>query len=103
MTIVPTPAPRKAKKRADGEGNIKYREARKAWVARLMVGTRPDGKTDVREVWAKSQADCRKKLDALKTQAASGTLSSADLAGLTVSAFLDRWLATVKPNLRPKT
>ena len=68
-----------------------------------MVGYRPDGKPDVREVTARSQKLCRERLDAVKTQASNGTLPSADLAGLTVGRFLDRWLATVKPKLRVTT
>jgi integrase len=74
-----------------------------AWIGRLMVGHRLDGKPDVREVSANSQRVCRERLDALKGQAANGTLPSGETAGMSVSAFLDRWLTTVKPKLRPKT
>src|SRR3712207_1028429 len=94
---------RRARKRADGEGSIRYSEKKKLWLARLMVGHRLDGRPDIREVSAKSQKECRSKLDALKGQAANGTLMSGDTAGLTVGTFLDRWLATVKPNLRERT
>jgi integrase len=93
---------RKARKRADGEGSI-FRRSDGLWIGRLMVGMKLDGKPDVRQVSAKTQAACREKLDALKSQAANGTLASSDVAGLTVSTFLDRWLATVAPNLRVST
>lgn len=95
-------AKRRARKRAAGEGSIRKR-ADGIWVARLMVGTLPNGNPDVRQVAAKTQAACREKLDALKLQVMNGTLPSADLAGLTFRAFLDRWLATVKPNIRETT
>jgi integrase len=98
-----TPATRKAKKRADGEGSIRYSESKKLWIGRVMVGRRLDGKPDVREVTAKGQRACRERLDAVKAQAITGSLPSADAAGLTVAAFLDRWLTTVKPNLRQST
>jgi integrase len=94
---------RKAKKRADGEGSLRWSETKKLWIGRVMVGRRPDGKPDIREVTAKSQKACREKLDAVRAQATSGTLASSDVAGLTVAAFLDRWLTTVKPNLRDST
>ena len=58
---------------------------------------------DVREVKATTQAECRRKLDAIKVQVANGTLGAVDLASLTVGAFLEKWLATVKPNLRGST
>ena len=61
-------AKRKAKKRADGEGSIRWSETKKLWIGRLMVGTRLDGKPDIREVSAKTQKACREKLDALKAQ-----------------------------------
>jgi len=48
------PAKRKAKKRADGEGSIRYSEAKKLWIGRVMVGHRPDGKPDIREVKSKT-------------------------------------------------
>jgi integrase len=94
---------RRAKKRANGEGSIRWSETKKVWIARLAVGTRLDGRPDVREVSHKSQKGCREKLDSLKAQVANGTLSKGDMAGMTVSQFLDRWLATVTPNLRPNT
>lgn len=96
------PEPKKRKHRANGEGTI-YRRSDGIWIGRLMVGTRLDGKPDVRQVSAKTQAACREKLDVLKAQVSSGTLASTDTAGLTLSAFLDIWLGAVKSNRRPAT
>src|SRR3954451_15457312 len=97
------PTKRKAKKRPDGDGSIRYSEAKKLWIGRVMVGRRLDGKPDIREVTAKQQGECRKKLEVVKAQATNGTLPSGDVVGMTVSQFLDRWLATVTPNLRQTT
>lgn len=93
---------RKQKHRAAGEGSM-FKRADGIWIGRLMVGYRLDGKPDVRQVSAKSQAACREKLDALKLELANGTLVGGDVASLTVASFLDRWLTTVKPNLRSST
>src|SRR5215212_3129871 len=94
-TVDATPAKRKAKKRADGEGSIRWSEPKKLWIGRVMVGHRPDGKPDIREVTAKQQGECRKKLDALKAQAASGTLVDAGKGRETVAAFLTSWLDSI--------
>jgi integrase len=94
---------RKAKKRAHGEGSLRYSEAKGLWIGRLMVGTRLDGKPDIREVSAKSQKACRERLDALRARAANGTLASTDLAGLTVAGFLDKWLSAVTNSRRAAT
>ena len=95
---------KKARKRkgADREGSI-FKRSDGLWIGRVMVGAKPDGKPDIRQVSAKTQGLCRERLHALKSQATNGTLASIDTAGMTVAAFLDRWLASVKPNLREKT
>jgi integrase len=94
---------RRARKRADGEGSIRYSEGKKLWIGRVMVGYRPDGKPDIREVAAKQQADCRKKLDAIKTRAGDGTLGDAKAGRETVAAFLPRWLEAIEGTIRPST
>jgi hypothetical protein len=98
-----TDTTRKKKHRAAGEGTLRFSESKSLWIGRLMVGTRLDGKPDIREVSSKSQKVCRERLDALKAQAASGTLASGELAGMTVSTLLDRWLAAVRNNRRAAT
>jgi hypothetical protein len=45
------------RKRPDGDGSNCYSEFKKVWIGRVMVGYRPDGKPDVREVAAKHQAE----------------------------------------------
>jgi integrase len=68
-----------------------------------MVGYRPDGKPDIREVTAKQQGECRKKLDAVKARAGDGTLGDAKAGRETVAAFLPRWLEAIEGTIRPST
>ena len=92
---------RRIRKRADGEGSI-YQRVDALWVGELMVGYRPDGKPDRRRVSAKTQMECRRKLDALKQQHAHGTLTDRAKQH-TLAGYLDRWLAGVKVRVRPTT
>ena len=97
MTVTGDSKPaRKARKRADGEGSIRWNKARKLFVARIMVGYRPDGKPDVREVKSKHQGECRKKLDAIKARMADGSLGDAKSGRETVAAYLDWWLTSIE-------
>src|ERR671930_631584 len=84
---------RKARKRADGDGTISQHTTSGLWRGRLMVGRKPDGKPDIREVYAKSQGECRKKNDALKHRVAGGLVSDVRVERNTVGAYLERWLA----------
>lgn len=87
---------RKLRKRADGEGSIRYSETKGLWIGRLMVGYRLDGKPDIREVSAKAQGECRKKLDALKAKAAGGMIGDVKAGRETVAAYLDWWLTSIE-------
>ncbi len=98
-----TGAKRKPRKRADGEGSLRYVERKGLWVGRLMVGHRPDGKPDVREVAAKTQAAAREKLQKLREQHGASTLPDSGKAGVTVASFLRRWAEGTKATRRTKT
>lgn len=93
---------RAPRKRADGEGTLSQHKTG-MWRGRIMVGYRPDGQPEVREVYGKSQEDARKKLDELRRQRDDGSLVSAEATQQTVGAFLKRWLEVAEPNLRPTT
>ncbi len=93
---------RSGHKRGDGEGSIRQR-ADGMWRGRLMVGYRPDGKPDTRDVYAKTQKECLDKLHALKQKAATGMLADADKDRETVEAFLTRWVAATRTSVKPKT
>src|SRR3954463_7049864 len=102
-TVDATVTKRKAKKRPDGDGSIRYSESKKLWIGRVMVGYRPDGKPDIREVTAKQQGECRKKLDALKRRANEGTMGDAKAGRETVAGFLLRWLDAIQGTIRPSS
>lgn len=56
---------RRAHKRGHGEGNVSQRKDG-MWRARLMVGYKPDGKPDVRYLYAKTQRGVLRKPDELR-------------------------------------
>src|SRR6185436_2615887 len=64
---------------------IRYSEAKNRWIGRVMVGYRPDGRPDIREVTAKQQGECRKKLDAIKARMSDGTLGDVKAGRETVA------------------
>jgi integrase len=82
-------------KRGDGEGSIRWSEKKKLWIARLMVGYRPDGKPDIREVSAKLRGECQRKLGELRRRATTGQLGDAKAGRETVGAFLQTWLRSI--------
>src|SRR4051794_26297751 len=65
-TAEATTGKRRARKRADGEGSIRFSETKKLWIGRVMVGYRPDGKADIREVAAKQQGECERSSASLR-------------------------------------
>jgi integrase len=94
--------PRRSHKRARGEGSIRQRSDG-LWIARVMVGYRPDGKPDIRSVSAKKQGDCQRKLSSLKRQRDEGILSSVSHGRDTVGTFLGSWLEAVEGTVRSST
>jgi integrase len=87
-------------KRADGEGTI-YRRSDGLWVARLMIGYAAQGNPDVRQVTAKTQGECRKRLDALKQRVAVGLVGDVKAGRETVAAFLGNWLKSIEGTIEP--
>jgi integrase len=94
---------RRARKRADGEGSLSFDAAKKLWVGSLMVGYKPDGKPDRRKVKAKSQSECRRKLDRLKARAETGQLGDSAAGRETTGAFLERWLESIDGTMERKS
>lgn len=103
MTIVPDAASEKPKrrKRGHGEGSIRFNEKRALWQAEVMLGTKPDGTPDRRYVAAKTRKQCQAKLDAIRRQAADGTLADASKGRETVAAFLTSWLDGITGTMEP--
>ncbi len=91
-----------AKKRANGEGNIRKRKDGR-WEGRFTAGHDPiTGKPITKNVLARTQAECKKKLREELTKAEVLDYAKADK--ITVGAWLDTWFENyVKTTLRPAT
>ena len=95
------PNQRKARKRGNHEGTL-YRRDDGLWIGELMVGHRADGKRDVRKVSAKTQRECRARLDELKQKLSQNALPARGSS--TVTNALDQWLEDcVSRGLRQST
>lgn len=78
-----------------GENIFKRKDER--WEGRCICGRTVDGKARYRSVYAHSYAECRQKLDALKTKS--------EVAGkkITVSRLFDEWLESRKNSVKQST
>jgi len=92
-----------AKRRANGEGSIcKRKDGR--WEGRYTVGYREDGKQIYKNVLAKTQAECAKKLKAAIAAAKEIPTSELTPASYTVAEWIDIWYENfIRPNLRETT
>ncbi len=91
-----------AKKRANGEGNIRKRKDGR-WEGRYTAGYDPrTGKRIIKNVLGKTQAEVKQKLStAMETCKAVDVVRSDDY---TVAEWLRTWFALyAKPNIRPTT
>ncbi|HUY98617.1 MAG TPA: tyrosine-type recombinase/integrase [Verrucomicrobiae bacterium] len=84
----------KPSKRVMGQGTV-YQRPGGLWAAQVAVEGRR------RTVYARSQQECVAKLHQLQQQVAGG-LPAVDQRG-TVGRYLDSWLESVAPRLRPST
>ena len=91
-----------AKKRANGEGNIRKR-ADGRWEGRYTAGYHPEtGKRIIKNVLGKTQAECKAKLSAAMAAARGIDVSRAD--EYTVATWLRSWYEIyAKPNIRIST
>ena len=92
-----------AKRRANGEGSIcKRKDGR--WEGRFTVGYRDDGKQIYKNVLAKTQAECAKKLKAAIAAAKVEPTPEPTPANYTVAEWIDIWYENfIRPNLRETT
>ena len=91
-----------AKKRANGEGNIRKRKDGR-WEGRYTVGHDPEtGKAIIKNVLGKTQAECKAKLSAALESVKGIDVSRAD--EYTVATWLRSWSDIyAKPNIRVAT
>lgn len=98
-----TETKQRVRARGNGEGLVRHHPKRDLWEVRLMVGVKPDGKPDIRSRYGKTRASALEKLDALRRSLQDGTLGDAKAERLTVTAFLEHWLAVSKDTIRAST
>ena len=91
-----------AKKRANGEGNIRKRKDGR-WEGRYTAGYNPEtGKRIIKNVLGKTQAECKAKLAAAMEASKGVDVSRAD--EYTVATWLRSWYDIyAKPNVRVAT
>ena len=91
-----------AKKRANGEGNIRKR-ADGRWEGRYTAGYHPEtGKRIIKNALGKTQAECKAKLKKAIEESQSLDVGRAD--EYTVAAWLRTWFELyAKPHIRPST
>ena len=90
-----------AKKRANGEGNIRKRSDGR-WEGRYTIGYGENGKIKTKSVLAKTQAEVKEKLRAAIAEADKTDVINAET--YTVGTWIDFWLETYeKIKIRPST
>ena len=102
------------RKRANGEGSMRKR-SNGTWEARITVGTDPlTGKLISKSIYARTQKECRDKIKAIQDQLEGRNNQTAALAQsaasksetekeMTVSEWLDIWLADYLADVKPGT
>ena len=91
-----------AKRRANGEGNIRKRSDGR-WEGRYTAGYDPEtGKRITKNVLGKTQAECKTKLKAAQEETRDLDIKRAD--DYTVGSWAQTWFELYsKPNIRPST
>ena len=88
-------------RREKGTGGISQRKDGR-WQGCYDAGVKPDGKRDVRYVYAKTEAECKRKLKELRKE-----INSTDYVSIpktSVKDYMNNWLVSVKKNeLKPKS
>ena len=92
-------ARRRNTRRGKGEGSL-FEQANGTWRGKATVGYTENGKQRFRWVSGKTQAEALAKLEEVKRQLATGTLSDTKL---TVKEYLERWLAEKGRQIKPTT
>jgi integrase len=87
------------KRRGRGEGSV-YQRGDGVWSASYSAGYDGAGKRRRKSVYGKTKAEVQEKLRKLQNDGPA-LMGNADQ--LTVTAFLKKWLAAVKPTVEPNT
>ena len=88
--------------RGYGNGTVYCRSSDQRWVGKYKIGTKPDGKPDVKVVYAKTEPECHRKLKEIIDE--SKKTEYVYVSKDTVASYMTIWLTTVKANqLKPKS
>lgn len=88
-------------RRGRNEGAVFYSESKSCWIARAIVGVKPDGKPKYKEVSAQTKGAVLGKMRKAEEDAGAGRL---DVDGMTFGTFIDHWLNNVsKPSVEATT
>lgn len=88
------------KRRGRGEGGV-YQRADGLWVGTLSLGYNAEGKRLRKTVYGATKKEAQEELRKLQNDAANGI--NLTMEKLTLSAWLTRWLAMIKPAVEPNT
>ena len=90
------------KRRARGEGNIRYRDDKKTWEARFVVGVDPGtGKSIRKSVYGSTQKEVRQRMTAAINALDNNDYH--DSSKLTVGQWLDIWIRDYLGEVKPYT
>ena len=90
------------KRRGRGEGAVFYSESKACWIARAIVGAKPDGKPRYKEVSAQTQGEALAKKRHVEEEARAGRVT--DSKPMTLGQYLTHWQDNVaKPSVRETT
>lgn len=88
--------------RGYGNGTVYFRSSDQRWVGKYKIGTKPDGKPDVKVVYAKTEPECHRKLKDIIDE--SKKTDYVYVQNDIVESFLNNWLTAVKAlQLKPKS
>ena len=88
--------------RGYGNGTVYFRASDQRWVGKYKIGTKPDGKPDVKVVYAKTEPECHRKLKDIIDE--SKKTEYVYVSKDTVASYMLLWLTTVKAiELKPKS
>ena len=88
--------------RGYGNGSVYFRASDQRWVGKYKVGMKADGKPAMKVVYAKTEAECHRKLKAIIDEAAK--TEYIEVQKSTVKDYMENWLTSVKKNeLKPKS
>ena len=93
-----------ARKRANGEGSISKR-SNGTWEGKITVGfDPPTGKQIRKSIYGRTQKEVRDKMNELQLQYANvSTVEEIDAVEMTLSEWLDTWLADYIQDVKPGT